>query len=87
MLVRREKAQDTTTGGLFIPEQAKLKSRTGEVLAVGPGAFLTDGSRRPMSVKPGEVVYFSGRVGQEVRVGDEDLVLLREDEIEGVVER
>lgn len=87
VLVRREKPQDTTTGGLFIPAQAQLKSRTGEVLAVGPGRCLEDGTRQPVCVEPGQVVYFRGVAGQEVRIDDEDLVMLREDEIDGVVER
>lgn len=87
VIVRREKPKDVSDGGIYIPEQAKLKSRTGEVLAVGPGRVLDNGTRRPIGVEPGQVIYFRGIAGQEISFDGEDLVMLREDEIEGVVER
>jgi chaperonin GroES len=87
VLVRREKSKDVSDGGIILPEQAKRKSRTGEVLAVGPGRFLDNGTRLPVGIEPGQVVYFRGTVGLEIQFDNEDLVMLREDEIEGIVDR
>ncbi len=85
VLVKRQKEPDTTAGGLFVPTTAQTKSRRGEVLAVGPGRYTNDGQRIPVGVNPGMVVYFRGVAGQEVTIDNEDFVILKEDEIEGVV--
>jgi chaperonin GroES len=84
ILVRRTDPSSTTEGGLIIPDTAKVKSRNGKVLAVGPGRQLRNGTTRPLDIQVGEVVYFRGTSGLEVDFDDETLVLLREDEIEGV---
>jgi chaperonin GroES len=86
VLIRREKAPEMSAGGLFMPQQAKETSRTGEVLATGPGRFLENGTRLPVGVEVGQVVYFRERVGQEVSLNGEVLYLIREFDIEGVVE-
>lgn len=87
VLVRREKPEEVSKGGIILAPTAQTKSRTGEVLAVGPGTYLENGTRRPIEVQVGQVVYFRGGSGQEVRIDGEDLVMIREYEIEGVVER
>lgn len=87
VLIRREKPEEVSKGGILLAPTAQAKSRTGEVLAVGPGRYLENGTRLPVDVEPGQVVYFRGTVGQEVRIDDEDLVLVRDSEIDGVVER
>lgn len=87
VLVRREKPEEVSKGGIFIPGNAQLKSRTGEVLSVGPGRVLENGNRQQVGVTVGQVIYFRGTAGTEVRVDNEDLILIRDSEIEGVVER
>lgn len=87
LLVRRATPKDQTEGGIIIPETAKLKSRYGEVLAVGSGRPLPNGEVRPLDVKVGDVVYFRGINGSEIDVDGEKLVMLREDEIEGIEEK
>lgn len=89
ILVKRQEAEKVSAGGLYIPESRQLKSLFGEVLSVGPGRFLEGSStaRRAIEVQPGQVVYFRGTSGQEIELdGEMGYVILREDEVEGVVE-
>lgn len=87
VLLRRNKMADRSDSGLLIiPEQAKRRAGTGEVLAVGPGRFLENGNRQPVGIEPGQVVHFREWEGTEVRIDGEDLTLIREGNIEGVVE-
>jgi chaperonin GroES len=89
VLVKRAEAKSETDGGLIIPENAKIKSRHGEVVAVGPGRFLNKGGLHtvvPLEVKVGDVIHFRGTAGHEVEIDDEKFVLLHEDEIDGLVE-
>jgi chaperonin GroES len=86
ILVRRTEPKSETEGGLIIPETAKLKSRHGAVLAVGSGRVLPNGQLRPIDVKVGDVVYFRGVNGHEIELDGEKLVLLKEGEIEGLVD-
>jgi len=87
LLVRRAEAKSETEGGIIIPETAKLKSRYGEVLAVGSGCPLPNGESRPLDVKVGDVVYCRGVNGFEVDVDGEKLVMLREGEVEAIEEK
>lgn len=85
VLVQRSVEETKTTGGLFLPETAKEKPLTGKVIAVGQGRLGDDGVIRPLVVKEGDVVMFGRYHGTEVKVDGEDLVVLREDEILGIV--
>lgn len=86
ILVRRKDPEKVTSGGLHIPDSKQLKSRVGEVLAVGPGKYLKDSAsdRIPMQVEVGQDVYFRGTSGEEVDDMGQ-LVMLRSDEVEGIV--
>ena len=77
----REEKKKTSKGGIILPDQAKEESNFGEVVAVGPGAFNMDGSRRPMSVKKGDVVFFTDyhitqTESKVVIVDDEDILAI-----------
>lgn len=87
VLIRREKPQEVTAGGIILPPTGQKNAHTGEVLAVGPGRYQEDGTRRPVGVEPGQVVCFQAFSDQTIRVDGEDLVMLRADDIQGIVER
>ncbi len=86
VLVRRSKVQ-TTKGGILLPDTAKEKPKEGEVLAVGPGEINDAGERELPTVKKGDRVLFANYGGTEVKIesDDEELLILREDEILGVL--
>ncbi len=87
VIVRRRPGEEKTQGGILIPDSSKEKPAEGEVIAVGPGKFLDDGKRREVAdVKKGDTVLFGKYAGTETKIGDEELVVLREDDIIGVVE-
>lgn len=89
VLVRRAIAEAKSTGGIIIPENAQEKASQGEVLAVGPGRVLTDGSVRPLDVKPGDVVLWSKHASQHVKargaILDDEHIVLKEDDLLAVV--
>jgi len=87
LVVRRFEAEEKTAGGLLLPDTAKNKPQRGEVLAVGPGKLLKDGSRRPLQVKVGDTVLFTSWAGDEFRRGQkENILLMREEDILAVLE-
>jgi chaperonin GroES len=86
VLVRRVKAEEKTPGGLIIPDTAKEKPVEGEVLAVGPGARDESGRIVPLDVKVGDRVLFGKWAGTDVIIGGEDLLILKESDILGVIE-
>ncbi len=86
VIVQRTKEEEKTKGGIIIPDTAKEKPVQGKVVAVGNGKVLEDGKVRKLEVKKGDVVLFGKYAGQEVKVDGEELVILREDDIVGVVE-
>jgi chaperonin GroES len=86
VLVRRVEEEEKTKGGIIIPDTAKEKPQEGEVIAVGPGARSEDGSVSPLDVKAGDRVLFSKYGGTDVKVDGEDLIILRESDILGIVE-
>ncbi|MFO0680730.1 MAG: co-chaperone GroES [Sandaracinus sp.] len=86
VIVQRTKEEEKTKGGIIIPDSAKEKPVQGKVVAVGNGKVLEDGKVRKLEVKKGDVVLFGKYAGQEVKVDGEELVILREDDIVGVVE-
>jgi len=85
VLVKRSEEETKTAKGLFLPETAKEKPLTGVVLAVGQGRLSEDGSVRPLMVKEGDTVLFGRYSGTEIKVDGQDRLVLREDEIFGVV--
>jgi chaperonin GroES len=84
VLLRRLDEQEQAPGGIIIPDTAKEKPQQGEVIAVGDGKILKDGTRQPLDVKPGDRVLFGKYGGSEVKLGDEEYLIMREDEILGV---
>jgi chaperonin GroES len=86
VLVKRLEGEQTTKGGLFIPETAKEKPIEGTVIAVGNGKIADDGSIRKLEVKANDRVLFGKYAGTEVKVDGEELLILREEDILGVLE-
>ncbi len=87
VLVRRVEPQETVRGGIVIPDTAKEKPQEGEVKAVGNGKLLEEGKRAPMSVKAGDRILFAKYAGSDVRIEGEEYLIVREDEILGVLEK
>jgi chaperonin GroES len=77
--------EEQVRGGIIIPDTAKEKPQQGEVIAVGPGKFNDDGKRTPVDVKQGDKILIGKYSGSEIRIDEEDFVILREDEILAVV--
>jgi chaperonin GroES len=85
VLVKRIEATEQVRGGIIIPDTAKEKPQEAEVIAVGPGKLLEDGKRSPMDVKTGDRVLMGKYSGSEIKLNDQDYVILREEEILAVV--
>lgn len=86
VIVRRLEEQEKTKGGIIIPESAKETPAEGKVVAVGPGK-KEDGKVEPMAVKVNDTIIFSKYAGTEIKVEGEDLLIMREEDILGVVEK
>ena len=86
ILVKRLKEVDKTTGGLFIPDTAKEKPVEAKVIAVGSGKILDDGSTRKLDVRAGDKVLLAKYSGSEIKIDGEEYLILREDDLLGVVE-
>jgi chaperonin GroES len=86
VIVRRMEEERTSAGGIVIPDTAAEKPIQGEVVAVGKGKILENGDVRPLDLKVGDRVLFGKYSGTEVKVSGEELLVLREDDIMGVVE-
>ena len=86
VVVRRVDAEEKTAGGIIIPDTAKEKPQQGEVIAVGPGARDENGKVNPLDVKVGDRVLFGKWSGTEVRIDGEDLLIMKESDIMGVLE-
>ena len=86
VIVRRMEEEVTSPGGIVLPDAAKEKPVQGEVLAAGNGKLLDNGDVRPLDVKVGDRVLFGKYSGTEVKVDGEDLLVMREEDIMGVVE-
>jgi len=87
VIVRRLEQDEKTAGGIIIPDTAKEKPIQGEVIAVGPGARDDAGKAIPMDVKVGEIVLFGKWAGTEVKLDGEDVLVLKESDIIGVIEK
>lgn len=85
VLVRRIKAEEKTAGGIVLPESAKEKPREGVVISVGPGKLNEQGVRNAPDLKKNDRVIFSSYAGTEIKVGGEELLIVREDEILAVL--
>jgi chaperonin GroES len=86
IIVRRIEEQEQMRGGLYIPDTAKEKPQEGEVLAVGNGKILENGTRLELEVKVGDHVLFGKYAGTEVKIDGEEYLILREDDVLGVIE-
>ncbi len=86
VVIRRVDADERTAGGIIIPDTAKEKPQQGEVVAVGPGARDEAGKLVPLDVSPGDRVLFGKWSGSEVRIDGEDLLIMKESDILGVLE-
>ncbi len=87
VVVQRIEATEKTAGGIIIPDSAKEKPQEGEVIAVGPGARNEQGQLVPLDVKPGDRVLFGKWTGTEVKIEGQDLLIMKESELLGVVEQ
>jgi chaperonin GroES len=86
VVIRRIEEQEQKVGSLYIPDTAKEKPQEGEVIAVGDGRVLEDGTRQPLDLKVGDRVLFGKYSGTEVKLEDEELLIMREGDVLGVVE-
>lgn len=86
ILVRRIKEEEKTKGGIIIPDAAKEKPQEGKVVAVGKGKVTDDGKLVTPEVKAGDKVLFGKYSGSEIKIEDEELLILREDDILGILE-
>jgi chaperonin GroES len=86
ILVKRLDGEERTAGGIIIPDTAKEKPIMGQVLAVGNGKLLDGGKLRPMDIKAGDKILFGKYSGTELKIDGEDRLVLKEDEVLGVVE-
>ncbi|MAY35661.1 chaperonin GroES [Litorivivens lipolytica] len=86
VVVRRKEEEQTSAGGIVLPGSAKEKPNQGEVVAVGEGKLLENGELRPVGVKAGDQVIFGQYSGSTVKVDGEELIILNESEIFGIVE-
>ncbi len=87
LLVKRLQEEEVTAGGIIIPDSAKEKPAEGEVVAVGPGKVSDKGERVALQVKEGDMVLFSKYGGTDVKLDGEDFLIMREDDILGIVEK
>ena len=86
ILVKRIEEKETVKGGIIVPDTAKEKPQEGEVVAVGPGK-LHEGKRVPLDVEPGDRVLFAKYGGTDIKIEDEEYLILREDELLGKLKR
>ena len=87
IIVKRVEEESKTSGGIIIPDTAKEKPQEGEVVAVGKGRVMEDGSQRPLDVKAGDKILFGKYAGTDVKIEEEDYLIMREDDILGVIEK
>jgi len=86
VIVRRLESEEVSTGGIIIPDTAKEKPIQGEVIAAGKGKIAENGDIRPLDVKAGDRVIFSKYAGTEIKLDDNEFLMMREDDILGVIE-
>ena len=86
LVVQRLKAEEKTAGGIVLPETAKEKPKEGKVISVGVGKMLKDGNYAEFQVKKNDRIIFSSYAGTEVKVGDEEFLIMSEDDVLAVIE-
>jgi chaperonin GroES len=86
VVVRRVEQEEKTSGGIIIPDTVKEKPMEGEIIAVGPGARSEDGQIHPLDVKAGDRVLFGKWSGTEVKLDGEELIIMKESDIMGIIE-
>ncbi len=86
VVVEREEVEERTSGGIVLPDSAREKPARGKVVAVGDGRLLDDGSRSKLQVKVGDRVLFTSYAGDNIKVGEDEFLLMREDDILAVIE-
>ena len=86
IIVERLSEDETTSGGIIIPETAKEKPQKGKVVAIGKGKVAEDGSVRPLDLKAGDTVLFGKYAGTEIKIENEDRLIMREDDVLAVIE-
>ena len=86
VLVKRVDSEEKTSGGIIIPDSAQEKPMKGEILAVGDGYVNDEGKARALNVKKGDIVLFGKWSGTEVKLGDDELLIMKESDIMGIIE-
>ena len=86
VVLEREESESITAGGIVLPDTAKDKPARGKIIAVGDGRLMKDGSRSPLQVKAGNRVLFSSYAGDTFKLGDRELLLMREEDILAIIE-
>jgi chaperonin GroES len=81
LVVKPMQTEEKTKSGIYLPDTAKEKPQEGKVIAVGPGKVTDDGKRIPMEVEVGDIIIYAKYGGTEVKIEDEDLIIMREDDI------
>ena len=87
VVIKQSEAEEKTSGGIILPDTAKEKPQIGKVVAIGPGKLLDDGKRGKMAVKKNDKVIYAKYIGSEVDIDNEQYVILRENDILGIVEK
>ena len=87
IIIKAVEAETQTAGGILLPDSAKEKPQQGEVVAVGPGKLLDNGKLSPMDVQVGDRLYYARYGGTEVKIGLEEFIILRQDDVLAVVEK
>ena len=85
VLVKQGEAEETTAGGIVLPDTAKEKPQRGKVVAVGPGKLLDSGERGDMSLKKGDEIYYGKYAGTEIKIDAEEYVILRESDVLAII--
>jgi chaperonin GroES len=86
IVIKRKPEEERTAGGLYIPESAKERPVEAEVIAVGNGKLLEDGTLRPLSLKAGDKVLFGKYSGSDIKLDDQEYLIMREDDVLAVIE-
>ncbi|MCX6103465.1 MAG: co-chaperone GroES [Bdellovibrionales bacterium] len=87
IIVRRMNEEEKTKGGIIIPDSAKEKPQEGEIISVGAGKVLDDGKIMPLEVKKGDRILFGKYSGTEIKIDGEELLMMREEEVLGILEK
>ena len=86
VVIRRDDSEETTAGGIVLPDSAQDKPARGKVVSVGDGRLLDDGTRGELQVKAGDRVLFSSYAGETIKLGDDELLLMQEDNILAIID-